>query len=290
MTSSEKNTFKALRQLGLSGKVKGSGKNLIICLHGWLDNCNSFAPIFAEGLNTLDYTWLAIDLPGHGESHWKSHDAHYYFIDYVYDLKRLIEELDFNKVFLVGHSMGAMICNLYAACYPERIAAMSLIDGIGIVTTKPSDTKQQLLNAFKQRKKSSESLESKSFRSFDDVVKTRMKVSELDYDNAELLMKRNTEFVEQGVKLKTDPRLKQHSGFRFSTAQALSCLDGIKTPTLFIKAEQGYPMIDAQLKLFRDCFQNLTVSVMPGGHHCHMENAAQTLQTISSHFDAYNES
>ncbi|WP_390443526.1 alpha/beta fold hydrolase [Pseudoalteromonas sp. MTN2-4] len=278
-----------LKKLGLSGEIVGNGKSLVLCIHGWLDNCDSFKPMLNEKVNTKDYTWLAIDLPGHGESEWKSHDAHYYFIDYVYDLRTLIEELDFKKVFLVGHSMGAMICNLYAACYPERIAAMTLIDGIGIVTTKPSDTKQQLLNAFKQRKKSFESLVSKSFISFDDVVKARMKVSELDYDNAELLMKRNTDFVEHGVKLKTDPRLKQHSGFRFSTAQALSCLDGINTPTLFIKADQGYSMIDTQLELFRHCFLNLTISFMPGGHHCHMQNAAQTLQTISSHFDAYNE-
>ncbi len=290
MTSRTKNTFKVLKQQGLSGKIKGRGKHLVICLHGWLDNCNSFAPIFDEDLNTNDFTWLAIDLPGHGESDWKSHDTHYYFLDYIYDLMILIEELDFGKVFLIGHSMGAMICNLFAACYPDRITAMALIDGIGIVTTKPSDTKKQLLNAFRQRKKTFESSEDKMFRSFDDVVKARMKVSELDYVNAELLMKRNTEVEEQGVKLKTDPRLKQHSGFRFSSAQALSCLEGIKTPTLLIKAEQGYSMIDAQLKLFSHCFINLTVVDMPGGHHCHMENAAQTLQTISSHFDAYNES
>ncbi|ALO44666.1 alpha/beta fold hydrolase [Pseudoalteromonas phenolica] len=289
MTSDEKNTLSVLKKLGLSGKIVGNGKSLVLCVHGWLDNCDSFKPMLNEKVNTKDYTWLAIDLPGHGESKWKSSDAHYYFIDYIYDLDVLINELNFERIFLIGHSMGAMICNLYAACFPLRIAALALIDGIGIVTTKPSETKKQLLNAFRQRNKLIESKEAKFFSSFEDVINARMKASDLDYKNAEILMNRNSTVFKSGVKLKTDPRLKQHSGFRFSKAQALSCLEDIETPTLFIKAKQGYPMVDAQFNLFRSCFINLKVEELSGGHHCHMENAAQTLQSISSHFDAYNE-
>jgi pimeloyl-ACP methyl ester carboxylesterase len=36
-----------------------------LCLHGWLDNCASFEPLFER---TADLNLTAVDLPGHGLS------------------------------------------------------------------------------------------------------------------------------------------------------------------------------------------------------------------------------
>lgn len=287
MTSDKKNTLDVLNAMGLSGQIYGNGAQLIVCLHGWLDNSESFKPMLSMVDDSSEFTWLAIDLPGHGNSQWRSHDAHYYFIDYVYDLKLVLESLKCDKVMLVGHSMGAMICNLFAACYPENVLAMALIDGIGIVTTKSTETKQQLLNAFRQRSKSEQASSQKLFSSFDEVVKARAKVSDLDYEHAALLMRRNVEICQEGVKLTTDPRLKQHSGFRLSATQAFACMESIEVPTLFIKATNGYPMINEQLKVFEKCFKNLKQVSIVGGHHCHMENATETLHTVLSHFATF---
>lgn len=289
MTSDKKNTLDVLKEIGLSGQIYGQGEQLVICLHGWLDNSDSFKPMLEFVDEDKNFTWIAIDLPGHGRSQWRSHDAHYYFIDYVYDLKLLLEKLRCEKVMLVGHSMGAMVCNLFAACYPGNVLAMALIDGIGIVTTKPSESKQQLINAFRQRSKAQQQSNTKLFSNFEEVVAARLKVSDLEYENAALLMRRNVEILPEGVKLTTDPRLKQHSGFRFSAAQALACLENIEVPTLFLKASNGYPMIEQQLKVFEKCFTQFKVVLINGGHHCHMENASESLQSISFHFDAYNE-
>ncbi|RRS08104.1 alpha/beta hydrolase [Pseudoalteromonas sp. J010] len=258
----------------------GSGKQTIIYLHGWQDNSNSFLPFqpFSEEL----YTHIALDLPGHGRSDWKSEDAFYYFIDYVYDLKNFLDLTQLAQCHFVGHSMGAMIANLFAACYPERCLSLALIEGIGIVNTPEPETKKQLINAFNSRDKLKQSTP-RVYPDINTLAQLRCKVSDVSIDTATLLMNRNTKQHNQGVQLTLDPRLKQHSGFRFSVAQAKSALEGTIVPTLLILAEQGFAMIDKQYQLFKSCFDSLTIEKVAGGHHCHMENPEICCKLIAQH-------
>ena len=61
---------------------------LLLCLHGWLDNAASFQPLMPY---LADYHVIAIDWPGHGLSSHRSEDAHYHFIDWIYDLVKLFK-------------------------------------------------------------------------------------------------------------------------------------------------------------------------------------------------------
>lgn len=284
MTRAE-NTLDVLKQLNLAGNIAGQGDAYVICLHGWLDNCDSFKPLFDNIEDDTRFTWLAIDLPGHGYSAWRSHDAHYYFIDYVYDLLCLIDRLGIEKCYLVGHSMGAMIANLFSACYPERVNSMVIIDGIGIVTTDEQDTLIQLKSAFRQRTKANANKQiTKRFESFEKLVNARVQVSDLNYENAAILMKRNSQINEHGVELLTDPRLKQHSGFRFSLRQAQACIKDISVPTLLISSKRGFLKQGKSMENFKLGFKDLSEVALNGGHHCHMEYPEQTYAEVVGHF------
>ena len=57
--------------------------NIVLCLHGWLDNAASFVPLLPHLANKHV---IAIDLLGHGFSSHRSQDAHYHFIDWIDDL------------------------------------------------------------------------------------------------------------------------------------------------------------------------------------------------------------
>ena len=84
-----------LRQLILRGWQSGPADGpLCLCLHGWLDNANSFLPL-AEKLPQLQL--VAIDLPGHGQSDHRSPDAHYHFLDWVDDVVQLLHLLQLSS-------------------------------------------------------------------------------------------------------------------------------------------------------------------------------------------------
>ena len=258
----------------------GHGQEIVVYLHGWQDNGNSFLPL--QPFTNPAQRHIAVDFLGHGRSDWKSPDSYYYFIDYVYDLKCFLEALEIETCHLVGHSMGAMVANLFAACYPKRCDSLALIEGIGIVCSSESQTQQQLINAFTSRDKLN-TAKPRAYDSLEVLAKVRAKVGDIDSEAAKILMQRNTQATSQGVELLTDPRLKHHSGFRYSLPQAKAALGNINTATLFIAAEQGFNMITGQLNQFRGCFSDLSIEKVPGGHHCHMENPEICYKLIAKH-------
>ena len=86
----EETRFK-LPHITLAGFTNSNvGKPPLLLLHGWLDNAGSFETM----LPYLDqYHVIAVDLPGHGLSQHRSLDAHYHFVDWIYDVSQLIEHL-----------------------------------------------------------------------------------------------------------------------------------------------------------------------------------------------------
>ncbi|WP_440056435.1 alpha/beta fold hydrolase (plasmid) [Pseudoalteromonas sp. T1lg65] len=258
----------------------GNGENYIVYLHGWQDNSNSFQPL--QPYTDENYTHIALDFLGHGWSDWRSEDAHYYFVDYVYDLKCFLDTLGISHCHLVGHSLGAMVANLFASCYPSYCQTLSLIEGIGIVCTEENETKSQLINAFTSRDRYQQTTR-RTFTNIEELVELRRKVSDFDLSVARCLMERGSDKCDVGVTLNSDPRLKHHSGFRYSKAQAINALETITTPTLLVFGSRGYQLIEKQRKIFSGCFNDLSVQEIVGGHHCHMENPEACYKLINAH-------
>ena len=100
--------FKLPSGLRLAGWHTGSAlpSQPVLCLHGWLDNANSFLPL-ATALSELPL--LALDLAGHGHSSHRSVDAHYYLFDYVADIATLCRQQGWQQLTIIGHSMGGMV-------------------------------------------------------------------------------------------------------------------------------------------------------------------------------------
>ena len=73
---------------------------------------------------------IAPDLRGHGDSEW-SQDGTYMMAGYVYDLAQLIHQQKLAPVTLIGHSLGGNIALRYAGLYPENVARLIAIEGLG---------------------------------------------------------------------------------------------------------------------------------------------------------------
>lgn len=98
----------------------------VVLLHklgGWLSDWRHVAPLVAQGRQVI-----AFDLPGHGGSRW---DGPAPYIQSLGETAALLvgafDEMGFDKVDLIGTSLGGCLAVPLAAFWPERIRKLALV-------------------------------------------------------------------------------------------------------------------------------------------------------------------
>ncbi len=106
----------------------GHGPPLVL-LHGYMGDKETWLGV-ARGL-TPNFRVIVPDLPGWGQSQ-RIANADYGYTAQVQRLNQFADALHLGGFALAGHSMGGAIAGLYAAKYPQRVAALILIDSGGV--------------------------------------------------------------------------------------------------------------------------------------------------------------
>lgn len=251
---------------------------LLLCLHGWLDNAASFQPLMPYLSN---YHVIAIDWPGHGLSDHRCADAHYHFLDWVYDLISLFRSQQWQAIDIIGHSMGGMVASAFAAAFPEHVKSLTLIDCIGVLTSDEAATTKQLRKGLLSRL-TRDNKAKKYHINLNSAVAARVLVSDLSTDNATLIVERGIEQTKAGFIWRADIRLRSTSPYRFTLAQAEQLVTDISTPVQLLYGSKGMEMVTKGLKCFGPLFKNLQVHELIGGHHVHMEQAEQAAKLINA--------
>ena len=127
-------------------KVKGDGVEInlavregavkpILCIHGITANCRCWDTL-AQAL-APQYHVMAMDLRGRGQSDKPSKG---YALDYhLRDINCLLDDLNLDRVVIMGHSLGAFIGLAFAAEYPGRVDRLILVDGGGDLSKEQFD-------------------------------------------------------------------------------------------------------------------------------------------------------
>ncbi|MDX2501018.1 MAG: alpha/beta hydrolase [Deltaproteobacteria bacterium] len=127
-------------------KVKGDGIEInlaiwegagqpILCIHGITANCRCWGTL-ADAL-TPEYQMIAMDLRGRGQS---GKPPTGYALEYhLRDIICLLDDLEIDRVVIMGHSLGAFIGLAFAADYPERIDRLILVDAGGDLSKEQFD-------------------------------------------------------------------------------------------------------------------------------------------------------
>ncbi|GIU45094.1 alpha/beta hydrolase [Shewanella sairae] len=269
-----------LPHITLAGRLWGSpDKPLLLALHGWLDNANSFEPLSHY---LADYQILAIDWPGHGGSQHRPGAYPLHWVDYLYDLDALLGVLETQPVAMIGHSLGGIIASAYAAAFPDNVARLVLIEALSPLYESETKSKTRLQNSFigHRRFLATQDKPVNIYRDIAIAANARHKLTALDLQWCELLTQRNMQNLDSGVCWRSDPRLKLDSPLRLTFSQVDALMQAHTVNTLLISGSGGFPQLREAIPMAHRWFERLQTVELDGDHHLHMGNAAQVSEAI----------
>lgn len=273
-----------LPHIKLAGRLWGTAdKPLILALHGWLDNANSFQPL-SDYLT--DYQILAIDWPGHGGSDHRPGAYPLHWIDYLYDLDALLNILATTvaPVAILGHSLGGIIGSAYAAAFPEKVANLILIEALAPLYEDEKKAKKRLDNSFSGHRRflSTMAKPASIYRDIAVAVHARHKLTALELQWCELLTQRNMQSLDSGVCWRSDPRLKLDSPLRLTFSQVDALMQAHKVNTLLISGSRGFSQLRDAIPMANRWFERLQSIEVEGDHHLHMGSAEKVSRLIQA--------
>ncbi|XP_018356851.1 PREDICTED: probable serine hydrolase [Trachymyrmex septentrionalis] len=276
----------------IRGKWWGpTDKQPIVAIHGWQDNSGTFDKL-AQLLSSVAI--LSIDLPGHGiSSHLPLGQFYYIFWDGVLTLRRIVKYYKWNKVKLLGHSLGGAISFLYAASYPDEVEFLISLDiaspSVRDVTKTAATTGEYIDRFLKYELLTLDNVPSYEYDEMIDIVEKAYDGS-ITREGAEILMKRGMQpaYKKDKYYFARDPRLKVSLLGLLSLDLILEYATQIKCAYLNIRAIPGmkfenpenYQKILDIIKLGAKKFEYHEVT---GTHHVHL-NEPEKIAPIIKNF------
>lgn len=271
----------AIPGFSIAAKVWGNPQNpLVLALHGWLDNANSFAPL-APYLQDNFYL-IAIDLPGHGHSSHLPEGYHYHFLDAIFIVIEVINTLNVEKVHLLGHSMGACLGSLLAGVAPEKLRSLYLIEALGPFSSPAKTACTQLTNYANFITRFAK--KPKGYKHFEHAVLARSIKGYVSLEIAKILCERGMYEQEGQFYWRHDRRLLAPSPLRMTEKQVLACLQNINTKTHLLLTNRGFSFDERLMTKRINAVKNMVVKHLDGGHHIHMEKPEEIAHLLTEFY------
>lgn len=125
--------------------VRGSGEPALVFVHCWACDREFWREQADEFAN--DYTVVTLDLAGHGES--GRGRSNWTVTGLAADVEAVVDDLDLDRVILIGHSMGGPVSLAAAARMPGRVEGIVAVDTLhNAEMVMPEEQQQQIGDAF----------------------------------------------------------------------------------------------------------------------------------------------
>ena len=239
----------------LYSKIEGIGKPLLV-LHGFLgmsDNWKTLASQYVE----LGFQVHLLDMRNHGRSF---HSDEFSYEVMVQDVFNYCQENNFEKVTIIGHSMGGKVAMLFATTYPAKVEKLIIADiGSKFYTPHHQDILSGLTAVDFSKKPS------------------RVEVEEIlypyipDFGTRQFLMK-NLYWVEPGqLAFRFNLKVFNEKILEIGTALPKNAI--FNQPTLFIRGGNSNYILDVDLPEIKTHFPMMQLATIPNvGHWLHAEN------------------
>lgn len=111
----------------LKYRIDGQGDKVVVFLHGWGGNIDSFVSIASKlqsSCTCIRVEWDTKESVGMGKPHS--------IFCYASELYCLLEALNYKNVYLVGHSFGGRVGILLSSLFDIKVEGLVLIDSAGL--------------------------------------------------------------------------------------------------------------------------------------------------------------
>jgi pimeloyl-ACP methyl ester carboxylesterase len=257
-------------------------KPLMILLHGGRDHARNWDRVALHFRSV--YHIIAPDLRGHGDSEW-ARGSEYSMVEYVLDLAQLLEQLADFPVFLIGHSLGGAIVLQYSGVYPERVAKVVAIEGLGPnPASLRSRAPHQRMQAWIDEMRAFAGRRTHRYATLEDAVRRMREANpRLSEAMARHLTLHGTYRNEDGTYTwKFDNYVRASSPYDFNMSDARAIWERIACPTLLIRGAESWasdPEVDGRATAFR---QRQVVTLAKAGHWVHHDQLAAFVQVVDA--------
>ncbi|XP_012597250.1 serine hydrolase-like protein 2 isoform X2 [Microcebus murinus] len=268
----------------------------VLCLHGWLDNANSFSRLIP--LLPQDFHYVAMDFGGHGLSSHYSPGFPYYHHNFVCEVRRVVEAMKWSRFSLMGHSFGGTVAGMFSCMFPEMVDKLILLDSVPLIV---DSNEMENLVTYKRRA-IEHLLQVEAFQkppsvvSLEEMVQGFKKNRQMNEDCAKLLLERGTTKVGTGVTLNRDRRVHSaENSFDFISKELyVHSIRKLQAQVLILKSTEGfsdvrrendtkkeplYFMVHMLKSVLKEQCQYVE---LPGNHYIHMEEPHRLAGHISS--------
>ena len=132
--------------------------------------------------------------------------------------KKLGEYWKWDRLILLGHSMGASVATLFAGTFPEKVDKLVLLEALGPLTSPADEAPERLKRSLSQYAQ----LPQKKlpiYATVERAIEVRRQVSGMSTEATAPIVLRGIKEISGGFTWRTDPRLKIDSPSRMTEDQ-----------------------------------------------------------------------
>jgi pimeloyl-ACP methyl ester carboxylesterase len=226
---------------------------------------------FLRKSNALSFEW--------------STGGNYGHLDGIYDIAQLVHQENLNPVHIISHSLGGTLASLFAGIYPEKIASLTIIEGVGGLHHWFQDD-EKVKNKIKNWIRDTRNLAGRSSRKYPtmETAFSRMQKSNphLDYKQARHLTIHGSNRNEDGTfSWKFDNYTHARALYDLPWEDMTDLWQEITCPVLIITGSEGYPFRIGQNETDK-YFSNLKSTVIKdAGHWVHHDQTDEILSVVT---------
>jgi pimeloyl-ACP methyl ester carboxylesterase len=257
-------------------------KPLLLLVHGGRDHARSWDWVARE----LRHDWhvVAPDLRGHGDSAW-SIGSSYPLSDFVFDIAQLLEALDAYPATIIAHSLGGAITLQYAGAYPEHLAKLVVIEGLGPppeIVAKMRVPAWQRLRGWIEQMQNMAARQPRRYPSIDAAAKRMLdENSFLSEEQARHLTIHGVARNEDGTYTwKFDNYTRGFAPERFDEGEVREMRRRITCPTLLVRGTESWasdPAVDGRAEPFANA---RCANVEGAGHWVHHDRLDEFVRLV----------